>query len=330
MRDNEKKLAMAVLAVAALIGCILLARGLVVKPVMAMDAQIVQLRLKLHSIDTERANFFTAEKVLKEYGRRTFAADIDTANAQAGVALNALILRAGLNEGDFTRIPSGPKKMTGAREVGWSVQGEGPLDKVTDLLFLLEQTPVLHRIQRLTLSPTDHSGRVRTHFSYVTLVLDPAPTATATNTAPALALDSKERLAYQPIVRRDVFRPYVRRDRPPEAPASVTPAAPGSALRVVSLSEWNGTSEVHVLDSNSQKTRVCHPGDSLADATVVMIDYRPLPKPGGNGLLSDSRVILKQGDTYWAIERGQTVADRYRLTAAQLPAALPISKTANP
>jgi hypothetical protein len=96
------------------------------------------------------------------------------------------------------------------------------------------------------------------------------------------------------------------------------------------LSEWNGTPEVHVLDANSQKTRVCRPGDTLADAIVVAVDYRPLPKPGGNGLLSNSRVILKQGDNYYAIERGQTLAERYPMPPEQLPSELPIFKSANP
>jgi hypothetical protein len=330
VKDREKMLGFGVLAIAAVVVCVLVVRSLVVKPVKALDSQIAQLRLKLSSINTERNNFFAAEKSLKEYGKRTFAPDMDTANAQAGVALNELILRVGLSESDFTRIPASPRKMAGAREVGWLVQGEGALGKTIDLLFLLEQTPVLHRIQRLSLAPSDRPGRVRTRFSYLTLVLDPAPSATATNTAPLLALGGKERQAFQPIVRRDLFRPYVKRENPPETPAAAPAAVPGAGLRVVSLSEWNGASEVHVLDSNSQKTRICHPGDTLADAVVVMVDYRPLPKPGGNGLLSDSRVILKEGDKFWAIERGQTLAERYQLTPEQLPSELSLSKSAKP
>jgi hypothetical protein len=34
-----------------------------------------------------------------------------------------------------------------------------------------------------------------------------------------------------------------------------------------------------------------------------MVDYRPLPMPGNEGLKSFSRVILKIGADYWAVER---------------------------
>jgi hypothetical protein len=36
-------------------------------------------------------------------------------------------------------------------------------------------------------------------------------------------------------------------------------------------------------------------------------------------LKSFSRVILKIGTEYWAIERGKTLADKYRLAPEQLP-----------
>jgi hypothetical protein len=53
-----------------------------------------------------------------------------------------------------------------------------------------------------------------------------------------------------------------------------------------------------------------------------MVDYRPLPMPGNDGLKSFSRVILKIGTEYWAIERGQTLADKRRLIPDQLPETL--------
>lgn len=64
-------------------------------------------------------------------------------------------------------------------------------------------------------------------------------------------------------------------------------------------------------------------GDSLAGGLVTMVDYRPMPKPGNEALLSYSRVILKIGTEYWAVERGQTLADKYRLKLEQLPENLP-------
>ena len=93
-------------------------------------------------------------------------------------------------------------------------------------------------------------------------------------------------------------------------------------MRVVSLSEWKGEPEVHVRDLANAKTLRFKPGDTLAGGTVVMIDYRPLVIPGNEILKSFSRVILKIGSEYWAVERGKTLADKHRLTPEQLPAEL--------
>ena len=97
------------------------------------------------------------------------------------------------------------------------------------------------------------------------------------------------------------------------APATAVPAtapkAPGpETFRVVSLSEWQGQPEVHVRDLTAQKTQRYKPGDALAGGTIALVDYRALPLAGGNGLLSHSRVIVRVGEEFFAIERGQTLA----------------------
>ncbi|MCK7528948.1 MAG: hypothetical protein MZV64_71035 [Ignavibacteriales bacterium] len=50
-----------------------------------------------------------------------------------------------------------------------------------------------------------------------------------------------------------------------------------------------------------------------------MVDYRSLPMPGNEALKSFSRVIIRIGTEYWAIERGRTVADKYQLSPELLP-----------
>src|SRR5439155_25314723 len=140
---------------------------------------------------------------------------------------------------------------------------------------------------------------------------------------------SPERKIYDDLVARDILRPYIKRPPPGAAVGSsqAAPFTPGAApgpesLRVVSLSEWKGEPEVHVRDLANAKTLRFKPGDTLAGGTVVMIDYRPLVIPGNEILKSFSRVILKIGSEYWAVERGKTLADKHRLTPEQLPAEL--------
>jgi hypothetical protein len=60
-------------------------------------------------------------------------------------------------------------------------------------------------------------------------------------------------------------------------------------------------------------------GDEMAGGVIVMVDYRALPMRGNEGIKSFSRVILKIGSEYWAIERGRTLADKYLMTPDQLP-----------
>ena len=74
-----------------------------------------------------------------------------------------------------------------------------------------------------------------------------------------------------------------------------------------------------VLDSNENKTAIYKIGDDLAGGKIVMIDYRKMPFPKKPALLSQSRVILAIGEEYWAIERGNTLADKHKLVPEQLP-----------
>jgi hypothetical protein len=44
-----------------------------------------------------------------------------------------------------------------------------------------------------------------------------------------------------------------------------------------------------------------------------------MPTPGRENVLSGSRVLLRIGNEYWAIERGGTFAQRHKLKPEQLP-----------
>jgi len=197
---------------------------------------------------------------------------------------------------------------------------------VVNLLFLLNASPWLHRTENLIVSTGDKPGLVRVRFHYLTLVPETAPEVTRTNLVAALSLDSPERHLLNSIVSRDILRPYIK--RPPAVAQPGQPAAapskpgvpPGpEAFRVVSLSEWQGQPEIHIRDLSAQKTVRYRPGDELAGGTIVMVDYRPMPLPGNSLLQSFSRLILKIGNDYWAVERGRTLADKRKLNPGELP-----------
>ena len=331
MNQREKILAGLVLGTACLFGGALGLRAFITRPLTELDKRIVAARERLDKVNTERRNYFASEDRLKSLAKLTFADTVDEASARSGEMLTKQILRAGLREVNFTRLPVGPRKMRGASEIGWNVQGDGPLAGVVNLLFLLEQSPYLLRLENLVVSGGETPGAVRVQFRCLTLVLE---STFDIERAPLLAkveLDAPERRTLDSIVSRDILRPYIRRPPPPptksatgSSPGTSTPATPAAppgpeTFRVVSLSEWQGKPEIHVRDLTTQTTLRYKPGDTLAGGTIALVDYRAMPLPGASGLQSFSRVILRVKEDFFAVERGQTLADMRKLELAQLP-----------
>jgi len=327
MKPREKKLALILGAVLGVFACGFGIRAVLIQPLREIDKRIASAREKLDKVQADRRAYFSAEERMKSHALRGFADGVDQASARSGEMLTRQILQSGLQEADFTRLPVGPRKLRGANEIGWSVQGDGPLADVLDLLFLLQESPYEHRIENLTVSTGEGPGLVKVRFRFLTLVLEPAPEVERKELVPKFTLESPERLLYNGVVARDILRPYIKRPPAPPPPGTPpgsvpTPGRPGAppgpeSFRVVSLSEWMGQQEIHVRDLTQQKTLRYRPGDQLAGGTVVCVDYRAMQL--NSFLRSDSRVVLKIGNEYWAIERGKTLADKRKLSAAELP-----------
>lgn len=336
MNTREKSLLLALGTLVSVFGVGFGLRALITKPLREIDQKIATAKSKLQKIQNDRRAYFDAEDRMKAYALRTFADSVDQASGLSGEMLTRQILRSGLQESDFTRLPVGPRKLRGASEIGWSVQGDGPLADVLDLLFLLQESPYVSRLENLSFSTGEAPGLVKVRFRYLTLVFEPAPEVQRKELTPPYTLESPQRLVYNGIVTRDLLRPYIKRVAPPppstsgQASTGASPAVrPGTppgpeSFKIVSLSEWMGQPEVHVRDLTQQKTQRYRPGDALAGGTVVCVDYRPLQ--AGPFLRSDSRVILKIGNEFWAIERGKTLADKRKLAPTELPEQLAKAK----
>jgi hypothetical protein len=328
MNQREKVLA---LVVGSLVGVFVIgfgARSMFVKPINDADRKVRGARQKLDGLRKQQREYFANEDYVKEFTTRTFSHDLDEASAKSGAVLTRTILQAGLSESEFSRLPIGPIRSRGAREIGWSVRGDGAQARVFDLLFLLQNAPAAHRLESLTLSKADRFGMVRVSFRYTTLVVEPAPVVDPIDLTTNLPLAGLERKLYEPAITRDILRPYIKRQltKKPSDPASSRPTPPPppgpDTFKVISLSQWAGRSEIHVRDLNRDKTLRYAPGDELAGGRIVLIDYRPMPMPGDPALKSHSRVIVKIGEDFWAIERGQTLAEKHQLKIDQLPTEL--------
>lgn len=329
MNQREKVLAGIVVGFIGLFVAAFGVKAMFVAPLKEADKKIRNTRFSLSKIEKERREYFAAEDAVKKIVTRTFSDDLDEASALSGEMVTRLIHIAGLREGDFSRLPVGPRKLRGAREIGWSVRGQGAHDDVVDLVYLLKSSPAVHRIESLTLSAAGKPGRLRVSFRYLTLVVSPAPIADRDDLKPGTDLGTEGRQRYAAAIDRDIFRPYLKRPpAPPPAPGPPSPAAPTApppawdTFQVVSLSEWQGRPEVHVRDLKTRATAAYGKGDELVGGKIVAVDYRPMPHPAKPGLQSHSRVIVRIGDEFWAVERGQTLAEKRQLNQEQLPGKL--------
>src|SRR5215213_2041766 len=122
-------------------------RAFVLKPLQAIDKTTASLRDKLDKLKAEHRAYFVDEERMKAVAQRMFSEDLDQASARSGEMLTQQILQSGLHESDFTRLPVGPRKLKGASEIGWMVQGKGDLTRIVNLMFLLQTSPHLHRIE---------------------------------------------------------------------------------------------------------------------------------------------------------------------------------------
>ncbi len=326
MNQREKVLAGIVGGMIGVFALGLGVRAMFVGPLKEADRKIRNTRINLEKVQKEKRAFFAAEDAVKKVVARTFSHDVDEASALSGEMITGLLRRAGLRETDFSRLPVGPRRLRGAREIGWSIRGSGAHADIVDLIYLLKQAPAAHRIESLTMSTSERSGKALVSFRWLTLVVTPEPIVDRDDLTPVARLDSDERRVFDAAVIRDVFRPYIKRPPapppPPTPPAAAPPSEPPPAwetFQVVSLSEWQGRPEVHVRDLTNKSLASYGQGDELAGGRIVAVDYRPLPHPAKPGLQSHSRVIVRIGEEFWAVERGQTLADKRQLKNEQLP-----------
>lgn len=336
IQGREKILGIAVLSCVGIFIIFMLVQGAILKPAQELKRQKAQLVLKLNKMKKEQEQYKIAEKEVTAAGKMIINGNSDQVNGEMGEFLNEVIQKVELNPRAFTRSPVGPNRVGkgGAKEIGWTVQGEGSLEKIIDLLYLLENSQAFHKLDGIKFTPVNQPGWVKVAFRYLTIVLDPVPDAVkksgVTNIVVA-DLTTPERQLYQGIVARDIFRPYVK--RPPEVkPQEPSPANQEQATnnqptfkpeiwKVVSLSEWAGKVEIHLMNTENNSVHLYTPGDKIEGWTLLGVDYRRMPIPNSI-LYSDSRVILQNAEGYWAVEPGSTLAQLHQMKVEDLPSNL--------
>ncbi len=299
----------------------------------------VRLNREYDDLQLKNAQIANRAHLFRNWAARTYDLDELRASAKLAATLIALVERAGLNPERLSVQPVHGSQVKGVyRELGRAIRVRGGLKNIVDFLYLLETEPHLHRLDQVSITPVPKDNEVDLQVRYVTPVMDSKSddklvTDKLPTTAPVM-LDTATRELYEPITMRDLMRPYIQRRATPPSPTPVAsgslgqphtppahvsiPASP-SRFRVVGLPDWTDQQEVLVTDSATRQIRSYKAGDTLGGGVITCVDYRPLPSKANPKLLSPSRVILKVGPEYFAVELGENLTEKRRLSNDALP-----------
>ena len=309
-------------------------------PITGRMSAAQDLRQKIQQLKTSTSARAMYDRQLIEWAGRTFPGEQLQAEGQFRERLATLLKTCELS-GDLKQ-QAGTAKKGAYREVAWSLSVPGSaargteLARITQLLYLLHNEPYICRVENINVTPRP-DGTYTLDARCLTIVLDVegiAKYVPASGPAPDNPTPPAQNPAfgpYQVIASRNLFRPYIpppppRRDPPPPRPEyrpppppPPPPSNPDERFRIVSLSQWGPEPEIWVTDLQNNSTRKYKAGERLAGGQIVMIDYRPLPRPDKPELDSPSRVIVKVLDSYYASELHQTLNQKRRLPETQWP-----------
>jgi hypothetical protein len=345
MNKREKILAGAAGLVVVILVTYVAVYNLCLEPARRADQEAQELVGKLERAKTEKMKEGSYKKRLKALADQSFGTDELKVTEQIRTVVTGVLALSGLSAQNLSLKPLSGSRVPGVyREIGWTVRARGKLPQVVNFLYLLAKEAHLHRLDNVVLTPVaGTAGDVELQVKYATLLLE-APKGEkliveGMPDAPfeAGVLESAARQQYNVIAARNLFLPYIpAQPKPPEAPSRsdgprvAERPTPEGRMRVVGLPTWGGRTDVLVRDAGSGKVASFKPGDDLAGGKIVMVDYRLMPLPSKPEFLSGSRVVLLVGSQYYAVELGQSLAEKRVLAPADVPAELPKLETPAP
>lgn len=341
MTGDRKKLATRSLAaVAVLVAMWYVVDMLILTPAADKDADIRRLKKEIEEYEYYNSREATYLKRLKEYYAMTLSDDPLKGRELLRQRIGSMIEASGMrcmDDRPFTEVSS-TSSSKGYHEVGWSCDLVGSLDDIVKILYLLRSDPYLHKLEGLTISPARDRTEARISFRYATLIFKERKknhfdSAINDETLPVASLAANpENDIHARAAARNLFRPYVKKKKviastPPEKKERV--AAPPkerppvyNRFKIVSLTRWNSGPEIAIADTATNAVRKFKVGDTLAGGTIVGVDYRQLPFPDTPEILSPSRIIVKIGNDYFAVELGRTLGDKHLIDKEKLPPAI--------
>ncbi len=342
MNSREKILALFAFSATGILLVAFIAMRMFITPTTEYREQAKQAALNIDKLENRNSMQARYASALTKAAKTSYGADASTASEMSRAHIVRLVAKAGLAPDELSLTPVTGKMIRGGREVGWIIRIKGSLERLTNLLFVFDNDPHLHKLDNINWSPIAASTDLTLQARFTTLVLEPVEGVTPEEIKPEslmneVKLTSTQRKSYALISDRDIFRPYIKKPPPPYVPpkpATIVkkpddntpappPTTPSTTYQLVGLPTWNNVAEVVVRDSRSGKSTTYKLGENWLGGELVMVDYRSLPLPKNPLVMSNSRAIVRVGrDSFWAVELGQLVTDKYLLTGDRLPAAL--------
>jgi hypothetical protein len=340
MIERRQVITAALAVLALLVGLWYCADLLILSPAGECDDDIARLEIEIQKLEYYNRREPRYRKKFKELVARTLELDPLKAREHLRRRLGTMVEACGLKVMDdrpFSEISS--KTVSGMyKEIGWKCSLVGSLRGVVNMLYLMQADPYLHRIDGLVVNPDKNRKQMRISFRYTTLVIEKRKGDTFEipedhKLEPVASLaKTPHREVYDSVAERNLFRPYVKKQKPrvvkkppDRTPPSRPPRRTGpdySRFKVVSLTRWQEEPEICISETRSKSVKKFKIGDSLAGGRIVFVDYRKLPLPDNPEILSQSRVILKIGADYFAVELGGTLDRKYLVKKDRMPPGL--------
>lgn len=112
---------------------------------------------------------------LRKAKARTFGSDESKAEAASRTFLVRVVALARLESDRAKMTPLKGSRITGGREVGWLVTVQGPISRLVDLMYLLQEDQHIHQVKNVVWRVLPKDNELELKFSYMTLVLDEIP-----------------------------------------------------------------------------------------------------------------------------------------------------------
>lgn len=324
----------------------LMADRLIVSSVNRLNSSIESISKKNNELSLENNKLKLNIDAFNRYRQST----IDSQANGAAATLKDFIDRAaaGADIAKYNvRLVSGGVQPAVYHEAGWNISATAPLENVVDFLYLLYQNKHLRRLSNFNLQAQQEGRVVSFNGNYCTLVLDGPPQVVlptgAVKFVPQPApvqllevadLDQPQRDVYDPIIRRNLFRPFVPAGpvvatpvgpRPPVNPNPSPPKSnnPFDQMIVTDLSVVDSQPGIKISMPGQLLAKLHRPGDALPLGKIVMVDIRDLPMRDDPKRLSASRVIIRNDkNDFLAVEVGKPLSQAWVMKLSDLPEGL--------